>query len=82
MNRNPLLRRGDVLPLESFDNSYGGLIERKQKKYKSGAKAFGVEGFGMMYEMSPCAMFIYSFFIIFIISSLISCVCKGKSKSA
>jgi hypothetical protein len=43
----PLLRRGGVMPPEAFDNSYGGLIKRKQKKYRTAGKAFGVEGFTM-----------------------------------
>ena len=43
---NPLLRRLQVLPPENYDNSYGGLIEEKRKKYLSGGQAFGVEGMG------------------------------------
>ena len=43
----PLLRRGGVMPPEAFDNSYGGLIQRKRKKYRTAGKAFGVEGFTM-----------------------------------
>ena len=48
---NPLLRRLQVLPPEGYeqDRTYGDTIQRKRRKYRSGAQAFGVEGFNTAY---------------------------------
>ena len=45
MVTNPLLRRLQVLPPETYeDNSYGAMIKRKRKKYLTSGQAFSVEG--------------------------------------
>lgn len=50
---NPLLRRLQVSPPESYeDSSYGGIIQKKRKKYHSGAQAFGVEGMGKIQPLT------------------------------
>lgn len=67
MSVNPLLRRLQVLPPESYeDRSYGDMIQRKRKKYASGTRAFGVEGFVWKDESLLVKIGIIAFLVILI----------------